>query len=80
MYEESLAIFRELGNRQGAGWSLNGLGRVAYEQGDSQEARALYEEGIRILKELGDKRGVAESLEGLAAVMLDQAEIPRQSC
>src|SRR5207248_2412461 len=39
--------------------ALNGIGRLAYSQGDYAAARSLYEEGLAIVRELGDKQGIA---------------------
>ena len=44
LLEESLAIFRELGDKRGIAWSLIGLAEVAQAQGDPEKARALLEE------------------------------------
>jgi len=66
LYEESLAIFRELGDRSGMAGSFNNLGNVARHQGDYVSAHSLYEEGLAFRRELGDKRGIANALIGLA--------------
>lgn len=75
LHEEGLAIQRELKNKLGIAWSLNSLGKVAYDQGDPALARTLYAESVSSQRELGDRRGAASSLEGLAAVMLAQEEV-----
>jgi len=69
MHEESLAIRRELGDRDGIGATLNNLGCVAFDQGDYDAARALRQESLVIRQEVGDRRGIAYSLEGLADVV-----------
>ncbi len=69
LLEECLAIARELGDRLGIAFALNGLGNVGAEQGDYPGARVLYEESLTIRRELGDRRGIAIALEGLAAVI-----------
>jgi Tetratricopeptide repeat len=75
--EESLATFRELGDKGGIAWSLNRLGHVAREQREYEAARALYEESLAICWELGDKPVVLRDLEGLAAVAVAQGESER---
>ncbi len=65
LHEESLAIKRELGDKQGIASSLNNLGNVADDQGDYANARSLHEESLAIKRELGDKRGIASSLNNL---------------
>jgi predicted ATPase/class 3 adenylate cyclase len=62
MYEESLTIYRELGNRPGIANALIGLGSVARAQGDLTAARALCEESLTISRDLGDRPGIARSL------------------
>jgi|SRR5579871_57973 len=74
LYEESLAIYRELGNKSGIAASLGNLGNVAKEQGDYAAARALYEESLAIRRELGDKLGIAISLLNLGNVAKDRGD------
>src|SRR5438105_4121141 len=74
VYQDSLAIRRELGDRPGIAASLNNLGLVAFEQGDYPAARALYEESLAIRRELGDRRGIALSLGNLGTVAFEQGD------
>ena len=60
--EESLAIWRELGDKAGIATSLNNLGWVAYHQGDYAAAHALHQESLALRRALGDKRGIAYAL------------------
>lgn len=76
LFEESLAHWRELGNRRGIAESLNNLGRVAVEQGDYASAKALYEESLSILRELGDRRGIAILLNCLGSAAGNQGDYP----
>jgi predicted ATPase/DNA-binding CsgD family transcriptional regulator len=62
LYEESLALFRELGDKQGIAEALDGLGEIATEVGDYETAVPLLEEFLALNLELGDKRGIANSL------------------
>jgi non-specific serine/threonine protein kinase len=73
-YERSLAMRRELGDRQGVGAVLNNLGLLAYEHGDYRSARALHEESLAVDRELGDRWGVAVSLIHLASLALMQGD------
>ena len=63
LLEESLAIFRELGNKRGIAYSLWSLGNVVHQQGDNGAAQALWEESLAIFRELDNKRGIAWSLD-----------------
>jgi len=72
LYEESLAIRRELRDRWSIANSLNNLGLVLRDQGDSAGARALLEQSLAINRELGDRWSVANSLSSLGDVALSQ--------
>jgi predicted ATPase/class 3 adenylate cyclase len=76
LYEQSLAIRRELGDRFGIAASLNNLGIVVCKQGDYPAARALYEESLAINRELGYPFGIASSLVALGDVTIDQGDYP----
>ena len=74
MFEESLAIRRELGDKGGIAAALNDLGWVAWHRNDYTAARALSEESLAIWRELGDKEGIATSLNNLGLVAYFQGE------
>jgi predicted ATPase len=74
LYEQSLALRRELGDRGGVGAVLSNLGLLAYEQGDYARARALHEESLAIDRESGDRWGVAVSLIHLASLASAQGD------
>jgi tetratricopeptide (TPR) repeat protein len=76
LYEESLAIRREMGDRRGIATSLSNCGIVAYEERDYPTARALYEESLAMFRELGDRRGIANSLNNLGEVEHEQCDYP----
>ena len=63
LYEQSLALFRELGDKRGHGSVLQQPGDMwPISQGDYPTARSLYEQSLALRRELGDKRGIASSL------------------
>jgi predicted ATPase len=66
--EESLAIFRELGDEAGIGRALNHLAISAYYRGDYAAANRLYQEGLDICHHLGDRRAVSQALTNLGNV------------
>ena len=72
--EESLSIWRELGDRKGTAAALNTLGWLASQIGDYATARSLSEEALGRNRELGEKRGIAVALNNLGAVALHQSE------
>src|SRR5206468_2127639 len=53
LYEEGLAIGRELKDNWVIGASLNSLGLVANEQGDYEAARRLLDEALDVAREAG---------------------------
>jgi non-specific serine/threonine protein kinase len=72
--EESLALYRELGDRRAIATALISLGNVAE---DYAQARAVYEESLALCRELGDRQGMATSLTNLGnwtIVVGDRAE------
>jgi predicted ATPase/class 3 adenylate cyclase len=77
--EESLAIARELEDRDRVGAALQLLGMASFAQGDLATARRHLEEGLMLARETGNKYEVAAATNGLAQVhrvegALDAAE------
>jgi hypothetical protein len=71
-YEESLALVRELGDRDGIGIALLGLGDIARNQGDTARMRLYCEESLALFRELGHQWAIGFSLNNLAlAAYLD---------
>jgi DNA-binding CsgD family transcriptional regulator len=68
LFEESLALFRELEHTLGIAICLTGLGMAALEQSDPERAAALIEEDLRLLQGLRDKVGISYALLGMAGV------------
>ncbi|HET6316620.1 MAG TPA: tetratricopeptide repeat protein, partial [Chloroflexota bacterium] len=68
LFEESLAICRELGDPAGLLGPLSGLGYAAMQLGDDATAQACFEEALAIQQQIGDRIGIAESLNSLANV------------
>ncbi len=59
---ESLAICREIGDKQGISSALIKLGNAATEAGDYATARGFLEEALTIWRDLEDKHGTARAL------------------
>ena len=68
--EESLAICREVGDKQGSASALIKLGNAATETGDYATASGFLEEALTIWRELEDKHGIARALISLGWVAL----------
>ena len=71
---ESLALFRELGDRRGIASSLNLLGQVAAWKSNYVAAAALEAESLALHRAIGDTWGIASSLCTLASVTTTQGE------
>jgi predicted ATPase/class 3 adenylate cyclase len=73
-HEESLALYRELKDKDGIATSIGNMGIVAYEQGDYERARKLCEERLVYKREIGDKGSIASSLSDLGNMAYDQGD------
>jgi predicted ATPase/class 3 adenylate cyclase len=74
--EESLSVWREVGDRRGMAAALSSLGWLAFEVGDFGAARTLSQEALLLNRELGEKRGVAVALFNLGQLALQQSDYP----
>lgn len=74
---ETLALFRELGDQRGVGWTLHVLGWNAMARGAYGEARRLYEEAADAHGGPGDEQLQRRELMALAHVMSVQGDHAR---
>ncbi len=74
LFEESLAICRELGDARGSGWALVDLGFLTRYQGDYVAGRAILEEALTLLDPARDVEGMAAALGNLGMVARDQGD------
>ncbi len=72
--EESLALYRELGDAAGIADALDLLGWLARERGNHTAASTLHAEALALWRETGNKTGIAWALHGLAYVTMYQGE------
>jgi predicted ATPase/class 3 adenylate cyclase/Tfp pilus assembly protein PilF len=72
--EESLSIWRALGDKKGMAAALNNLGWLACQIGDFATARSFSEEALGRDRELGEKRGISVALNNLGVIALYQSE------
>ncbi|HEY9650534.1 MAG TPA: tetratricopeptide repeat protein [Coleofasciculaceae cyanobacterium] len=61
-YEQALVITREIGNRAGEAWSLNGIAMTYSALDKKEEALKHYEQALAIMGELGNRAGEATVL------------------
>jgi non-specific serine/threonine protein kinase len=74
LYEESLALFRDLGERPNIADTLRSLGFAVMCQMEYEQARALAEEALAIHRELRNPSGVALTLMLLGFVARGQGD------
>jgi tetratricopeptide (TPR) repeat protein len=63
--EESLTLYRELGDKHGVAFGLFVLGYATCWHGDISTGRAIFAESLALYRELGDKLGITETLGNL---------------
>jgi tetratricopeptide (TPR) repeat protein len=64
-YVETLALYRELGDKRGIAQALQNVAYVAYWRTEYARAVTLSQEALGLYRELGDKRGIAGTLRDL---------------
>ncbi|HLW48453.1 MAG TPA: tetratricopeptide repeat protein [bacterium] len=74
LYEESLSIYRELGDRRGLADAIHSLGFLASHEGDFPSARSFFNECLSIYHEIGARQGIAETLGTLGHVAWHQGD------
>jgi tetratricopeptide (TPR) repeat protein len=77
LYEQAVAMFRELGDRTGIARSLADLGNLACDQGRCATAQRLYAEALRLFCELGEAKLCARVLESIAWAAVEQGNWDR---
>ena len=77
LYEQSLTLFRELGDTEGTAQALNNLGIVAYYHGDYARATVLQEESLAMHRARGDRWGIASLLSNLGMIAYQQSDYAR---
>ncbi len=75
--EQSLALYRELGDTRGIASCLHLLADIVWGQGNLAAARALAEESLMLFRELDDRRSVAYLLYHLGSLAVEQGEYAR---
>ena len=74
LYQESLDIAQQRGNRAGVAISFHQLGLLTHDQGDYAEAGRLYQESLDIKQQRGDRAGVAQTLHQLGRLAQNQGD------
>jgi predicted ATPase/class 3 adenylate cyclase/Tfp pilus assembly protein PilF len=74
MSQESLELFRQVGDRWGIARQIEVIGELAYYQGDYPKAVELFNESLSIRKAIMDKEGIAVSLRQLGMIARDHGD------
>jgi non-specific serine/threonine protein kinase len=74
LWEESVALLRQAGNRPDLALAVGGVGIMALLQGDVERASRLLEESVGLLREAGDKWGLSEALMYSGMVPLNRGD------
>ena len=68
LLEESLALFRQAGDKWGMSEALNNLGNAASFDSDVEEAMRNYEESLAIRRELGKGEDIAFTIQNMGEI------------
>ncbi|MGZ3617527.1 MAG: protein kinase domain-containing protein, partial [Ktedonobacteraceae bacterium] len=74
LIDEGLALYNELGEKEGIANVHSLSAQLAFRQGDFSSARAQIEKSIHLYREIGQRRALSESLAILARIALSQGE------
>jgi predicted ATPase/class 3 adenylate cyclase len=77
LLEESLALYRKLGDRRGLARTLNSLGLVGFELGETDRASSLWEEGLSLAREIGAQDLVSTLLNNVGEAARIQGDYER---
>ncbi len=77
LFNEGLALCRQLGDKGGVASILGSMARVEQTKGNYARSHALYEECLALERELGNKRGTAFSLNYLGELAYEQGDYSR---
>ncbi len=68
LYEESVSLYRTIGDSHWVSYPLTSLGRLAQLDGEYPSARELLQRGLAVRRQAGDRWGMAISLTSLGEV------------
>ncbi|MEM9220197.1 MAG: tetratricopeptide repeat protein [Cyanobacteria bacterium P01_F01_bin.150] len=67
-FEKALVLYREVGDRQSEGRTLNGLGIIADDFGQHIQALDYYQQALAISREIGDRAGEGATLNNIGLI------------
>lgn len=77
LYEQSLSISREIGDRKGEGILLNNISQIYKIQGDYGNTLQYLEQSLLICREVGNKRVEGITLNNIAMTYLTKGDDPK---
>jgi len=77
LLEESLEVWRTVGDKKRIATALSTLGVAAQRQGDYEQATARFEEGLPLLRKVGEKQWTAIVLSSLGLTLFYQGNHER---
>jgi len=77
LYEECLAIWRELGDKSSIAVALTQLGLIKHEQGDHTNTLSYLEQSLTLHQEAGERRNSAHTLYWLGCIAEEQGDLEK---
>ena len=74
-YQKSLAIDRDIRQREGVATTLNNIGFIYYNSGEMERALEYWHQSLSIQEEIDDQAGIARSLNNIGAVYKIQDDL-----
>jgi tetratricopeptide (TPR) repeat protein len=75
LYEQSLDIRREIGDKEGEGTTLNNISQIYEARGDYSAALTYLEQSLAIRREIGDKAGEGVTLNNIGCCYVAQDDM-----
>ncbi len=75
LYQQTLALARELGDLRGESATLNNWGSLEWDLGELEAAKAHFTEALALYRQLGNRLGEAKALNNLSNVLADQGDL-----
>lgn len=74
LFEQSLYLCREIGNKAGEGTALHNIAALHHVRGDYNKALPLFEQSLAIRREIGDREGEGRTLNGISQIYKAQSD------
>lgn len=74
LYEQSLSIFRAIGNWKGEGMMLNNISQIYKVQGDYGKTLDYLEQSLAVFRKVGDKEGQGGALNNIGFIYLAKGD------